>query len=57
VGNPHVDNGLKNLSIASFGSGKILVFKIVRILTEQNNYIPIPLMVMKKLVPIVEKEF
>jgi hypothetical protein len=48
VGNPHVDNGLKNLSIASFGSGKIVVFKKVRTFAGPNNHIPIPLMVLKK---------
>jgi len=48
VGNPHVDNGLKNLSIASFGSGKIEVSKKVRIFFGLYNHIPIPLMVLKK---------
>jgi len=48
VGNPHVDNELKNLSIASFGSGKIYVFKKVRTFAAPYNHIPIPLMVLKK---------
>jgi len=44
VGNPHVDNGFKNLSIASFGSGKISAFKKVMIIYGPNNHIPILLM-------------
>jgi hypothetical protein len=48
VGNPHDDNGLKKLSIASFGSGKIESYKKYRIIVGFNNHIPIPLMVLKK---------